>query len=186
MERAVQMPDDANIQPELPSETQTSQRTTGKRPSAIRLWPIEPNDADAVFAICKATHDISAMGIFPFSRRRFDEHLRAYFEREGTQAAVVAEVNERIVGMVWVRCGTFTYADDAKIASIVALAVDHEFTSPFMRARVVLKLVSTAKALADQWGALKLSLHAMSGEQAGRADLLFKRRGGVPPSGGPV
>jgi hypothetical protein len=138
---------------------------------------MQPKDADAVFVICQATHEMSAMGVFPFSRKRFDEHLQAYFARKDMQATVVAEVNDRVVGMVWVRCGTFTYADDAKLASIVALAVDHELTGPFIRARVFLKLISAAKAIADQWGALKLSLHAMIGGQAGRADRLFKRRG---------
>jgi predicted N-acetyltransferase YhbS len=136
-----------------------------------------PDDADAVFAITRATHEMSAMKMFPFSRARFDEHVESYFAQGGAQAVVVAEVDGQVVGMVWLRCGTFSYSDEAKLASIVALSVAHEPIGPFLRARVFLKLISAAKALADQWGALKLSLHAMSGDQAGRSDRLFRRRG---------
>lgn len=148
-----------------------------KRPSSIRLRPIELGDADAVFGICKRAHEKTPAKVFQFSRKRFDGHLTDYFERKNTQASIVAEFGERVVGMVWVKCGTFTYADEGKVASIVTLNVDHENTGPFQRARVFLTLLSAAKAMADKWGALQVTIHTTTGGQAGNADRLLKRRG---------
>lgn len=148
-----------------------------KRPSAIRLRPIEPTDADAVFGICKRAHEMTPAKVFQFSRKRFDGHLKDYFERTNTQASIVAEVDGRVVGMVWVKCGTFTYADEGKVASVVTLNVDHETTGPFQRARVFLTLLSAAKAMASKWGALQVTIHTTTGGQAGNADRLLKRRG---------
>lgn len=148
-----------------------------KRVSAIRLRPIEADDADAVFDICKRAHEMTPAKVFQFSRRRFDGHLKDYFERTGTQAAIVAQINGQVVGMVWLKCGTFTYADEGNVASIVTLNVDHENTGPFQRARVFLTLLSAAKAMTDKWGALQLTIHTTTGSYAGNADRLLKHRG---------
>lgn len=112
-----------------------------------------------------------------FASKRFDGHLRAYFERTNTQASIVAEIDSRVVGIVWVKCGTFTYADEGKVASIVTLNVDHETIGPFQQARVFLTLLSAAKAMASKWGALQVTIHTTTGDQAENADRLLKRRG---------
>lgn len=87
------------------------------------------------------------------------------------------KADHQLIGMVWLRCGTFTYSDEAKLASIVALSVAHEPIGPFLRARVFLKFISAAKALADKWGALQVTIHTTTGDQAGNADRLLKKRG---------
>lgn len=150
-----------------------------KGPSIIRLRPIEAGDADTVFGICKRAHEMTPSKVFVFSRKRFDGYLRAYFERKNTQAILVAKVGDRVVGLVWIKCGIFTYADEGKLASIITLNVDHENTGPFLRARVFLTLLSAAKAMAEKWGALQLTIHTTTGDQAGNADRLLKRRGAV-------
>lgn len=100
-----------------------------KRVSAIRLRPIEAGDADVVFGICRRAHKMTPAKVFTFLRKRFDGQLKDYLERTSTQASIVAEINDRVVGMVWVKCGTFTYADEGKVASIVTLNVDLKSTA---------------------------------------------------------
>lgn len=63
------------------------------------------------------------------------------------------------------------------MATVVALCVDHAQTGPFMRARAFPALVSAAKALAGQWGALALTIHSTNGQQANSTDRLLKRNG---------
>lgn len=166
-------------QPASTQDTSTSGHTgtAPKRPSAIRLRPLEPKDADAIFDICRKAHEKTPAKVFAFSRKRFDGHLSSYFSRKGTQATVIAEIDGRVVGFVWVKCGVFTYSDSDKIATIMTLNVDHEGTGPFSRARVFLTLISAAKALAEQWGALQTTIHTTTGDQAENADRLLKRSG---------
>ncbi len=171
------MLNEISTHPHLPKEEQRTKKIAGKRPSNIRLRPIESDDADVVFTICKRAHEMTPAKVFAFSRKRFDGHLKAYFESKNTQAAIVAEVDGRVVGFVWVKCGTFTYADEGKVASIVTLNIDHEATGSFQRARVFLTLFSAAKAMADKWGALQVTIHTTTGGQAGNADRLLKWRG---------
>lgn len=156
----------------IPENTQVE--TFSKRAAGARLRPIEPGDADAVFALCKQAHEKTPANVFKLSERRFAQHLDAYFNRKDRQACIVAETKGEIVGMVWVKCGPFMYSDDGLISTIMMLNVDSDKLSPFLRVRVFGKLLKAAKATSNHWGALQLVVHSTVGDQAGNTDRLLK------------
>lgn len=144
----------------------------------VQLRPIEAEDADAVFALCKQAHEETPANVFKLSERRFAQHLDAYFNRKDRQACIVAETNGEIVGMVWLKCGPFMYSDDGLISTVMMLNVDGNKLRPYSRVRVFEKLLKSAKATSNHWGALQLVLHSTVGSQAGVTDRLLARIGG--------
>ncbi|MEM6711959.1 MAG: hypothetical protein AAF590_06715 [Pseudomonadota bacterium] len=169
---------DEQIKEPTPSASvDVTPRAVPKGRSRIRLRPLERRDIEAVFVICKAAHERAPARVFKFSRTKFDGHIEAYFHRTNQQAAIVAEIEGRIVGFAWMRCGTFTYSDEDRLASVLTLNVDHATTAPFTRARLFSSLISACKAVAEDWGALQTTVHVTSGMDAGHADRLLRRRG---------
>ena len=148
-----------------------------RRASEVRLRPIEPGDADASFALCKDFHETTPYAVFGFSRARFDKHWDAYFGRKDRQAAVVAMLDDTLVGMIWLRCGPYIYSDDGLITSSQVLCVDRHRLSPIRRARVFGRLVRAAVVISQEWGALRLVINATPGAEAAAADRLLKRSG---------
>lgn len=155
----------------------TSVETFSKRASGVRLRPIEPSDADAVFALCKQTHEKTPANVFKLSERRFTQHLDAYFNRKDRQACIVAETKGEIVGMVWLKCGPFMYSEEGLISTVMMLNLDQENLSPFLRVRVFEKLLKSARVTSNHWGALQLVVHSTVGRHAGATDRLLKRIG---------
>jgi hypothetical protein len=125
-----------------------------------------PADRDGILRLAQAAHAESAFGVFPFDPAKFDVAFEAAMSHPKSQVGVVVELDGRVLGFGFFRCGPHYLSSEGLLATVQALCVDAGVRRSLLGGRVLAKLLRALERWSEAVGARATTIAVTSGHDA--------------------
>ncbi|MCP4072070.1 MAG: hypothetical protein GY742_10090, partial [Hyphomicrobiales bacterium] len=115
----------------------------------VRLARVE--DIEACRAIGRALHEKTIFAHIPWSDKKFDRQCDELLKLPPSKAGLVAELDGRVLGFVYLSCGEYFFGEGHVITTVQVLAVDSDNLGAKMTLRSFTSLIKGAK----EWAATR-------------------------------
>jgi len=109
--------------------------------------------------------------------REFDRIADQVLAGARHTVALVAELDGRVVGLIWATAGEYFIADEGVLATVHVLAVDRDGLSPLRRAKVFLRLFKGLRVWAETRKVRQILVHVTTGRDLRSSDRLLRVAG---------
>lgn len=144
---------------------------------AIMVRPLSTSDKEACRRLLRHYHNGSSLAQFKFSDKKFEIHFSKAISPAAHFICLLAEHNDRIVGLMYITAGSYALSDEITLATSHIIAIERDVLGPVQRARTMIKLVRAAKKWSDTIGCHQLLIHVTAGTNLKATDRLLRKIG---------
>ncbi|CTQ47570.1 GNAT family N-acetyltransferase [Roseibium aggregatum] len=149
---------------------------TSKKAAGLKVRLLEERDVPTVRSIMRQHHETTVFRNQPFSDWKLDQHFKKILARPPRMACMVAEWENRPVGVAWASADAYMLSDGPLFVTVHVIAVDLE-QHPIRRAKSFLALVAGIRSWAASLNATHSTIHVTTGSNLKATDRLMRASG---------
>ena len=145
--------------------------------SNLTVEKVIESDCDVVYRLASLAHGESFFSDIPFSREKFYRAFDNTITEPDTYLGLKISVEGRIVGFCYALLGGFYIGEEAKIVTVITIAVDPIVRTSMLGGKAALKLTRAVELWGKAMNASHVLYHATSGTNPSMSDRFFRKLG---------
>ena len=143
----------------------------------LRVDRIIEADRQKVCNLARLAHGESLFADIPFSEAKFFKAFDNTLHEPGTYLSLKVSLAEKIVGFCYALLGGYYIGEDAKVVTVITIAIAPETRSRLLGGKAALHLTHGIEIWAKGMGASYILYHATSGTNPTNSDRFFQKLG---------
>jgi hypothetical protein len=143
----------------------------------LRVERVAEADRQEVCNLARLAHDESIFEDIKFSQAKFFRAFDNTLNEPDTYLGLKVSLGEEIVGFCYALHGEYYIGDDAKVVTVITIAVSPEHRSKILGGKAALRLTRGIEIWAKGMGASYVLYHATSGTNPTISDRFFRKLG---------
>ena len=149
----------------------------------LKVDRVAETDRSKICALARLAHGESLFKDIAFSQAKFFNAFDNTLHEPDTYLGLKVSLGHEIIGFCYALLGGFYIGEDAKIVTVITIAIAPETRSRILGGKAALRLTRGIEIWAKGMGAVYVLYHATSGTSPASSDRFFRKLGMITLGG---